>query len=102
QLARTTGAKRFPYTTLFRSRVPRVGDLAGDALDRRPVYPGIGADQARRADLDDHPATGWDWASHSSSSSSSTETGGVYSKVKSPDRKSTRLNSSHVKISYAV
>src|SRR3989442_11967139 len=60
----------FPYTTLFRSVVPR---LARSGVARNP-YPrqGRGEPQGRR-----RPAV-------------------------STDRKSTRLNSSHVRISYAV
>src|SRR2546422_5254648 len=61
----------FPYTTLFRSRLPRVHRGPAGARGRRPP-PGVG----RGRDGDGHR-------------------NGV-------DRKSTRLNSSHGYISYAV
>src|SRR5690349_23069371 len=68
----------FPYTTLFRSHRP--GPPRGHGRGQRPPRPpgrrrgrGRGAPRSRApADLED------------------------------PDRKSTRLNSSHVEISYAV
>src|SRR5690349_22418445 len=74
----------FPYTTLFRSRLPgprrhrapRAGRGPGVALARALGQP-LGA---LRMPLD-HAARG---------------------EVRLPDRKSTRLNSSHVEISYAV
>src|SRR3712207_7377616 len=69
----------FPYTTLFRSSLD--GDraeLVGRGIGEGPVERADGG--ARRAD-DDDAVSG-----HSSS----------------PDRKSTRLNSSHANISYAV
>src|SRR5690349_22886928 len=66
----------FPYTTLFRS-VPEPGRCFGRV---QPGRGAIGAAAARRA----RPgAKGAGGAAH-------------------PDRKSTRLNSSHVEISYAV
>src|SRR5207249_12172768 len=76
----------FPYTTLFRSRAPRDrrGDRGG-ARRSRPS-PRRPARAARR--------------------SAPRETGAVRARSRSPscarDRKSTRLNSSHVSISYAV
>src|SRR5690606_21891553 len=68
--------------------VPQVGDLAGDTFDRGPVDSGVRAHEARGADLHDYPSAVRDWAPHSSSSSSSSDTGGEYSKVKSPIRTS--------------
>src|SRR4051812_49818888 len=69
----------FPYTTLFRSHV-QLGDLAPERTERGHVEPHAahrgrdsGGDQPQLA----HAAL-------------------------SPDRKSTRLNSSHMSISYAV
>src|SRR3712207_8729910 len=66
----------FPYTTLFRSRGRRASHRL-DVLDRRAVHLG-------RADADGQrhvpPLVG----------------------RQPPDRKSTRLNSSHANISYAV
>src|SRR5437870_7352562 len=69
----------FPYTTLFRSRhrlAQGVGRRAGNAAV------GVGAE--KRVDVDPHQSAG-------------NAPGG-----KMRDRKSTRLNSSHVAISYAV
>src|SRR3989442_9983323 len=69
----------FPYTTLFRSlQISEHQDLPGK--ERIPDFPEIGADrvglQPETAEFGQpHPCT---------------------------DRKSTRLNSSHVRISYAV
>src|SRR5690349_23424326 len=77
----------FPYTTLFRSRARRRADPAAAAQDDRrgPRGPGRAAlqhgdRQTDRADQRPDPAV-----------------------LDAPgDRKSTRLNSSHVEISYAV
>src|SRR5690349_22752365 len=66
----------FPYTTLFRS-------LAGKALDLRQPVPREGADVL--AVLRNHPVEMF---------------AGAREVLR--DRKSTRLNSSHVEISYAV
>src|SRR3712207_6937656 len=73
----------FPYTTLFRSRVgDRVGDdvavgVTEAAVDARPLEAG-------------EPA-------------GATALDGMHVDARShPDRKSTRLNSSHANISYAV
>src|SRR3989442_10001871 len=62
----------FPYTTLFRSRLPH---------DTPP-------DSQERAHRECEPRARW-----------AAEVGGHHVQV---DRKSTRLNSSHVRISYAV
>src|SRR3712207_8229984 len=70
----------FPYTTLFRSRLLRVevlGDQAGDVVEHGRV---VAAHDDLRALLG---AEGHDHQ-------------------RRPDRKSTRLNSSHANISYAV
>src|SRR2546427_8623809 len=71
----------FPYTTLFRS-APR---LAPDRLHPLPVAPalGLGAGPSRGAVR--RPGCDSD-----------------HSRIVRPDRKSTRLNSSHSQISYAV
>src|SRR2546422_7418943 len=66
----------FPYTTLFRSRRP--GTPADRDADRPALHGGAGAVRARR------------------------RVGGPGLGVRSRDRKSTRLNSSHGYISYAV
>src|SRR3712207_9318939 len=67
----------FPYTTLFRSRV----DVA-QALDR-------GLERVRVPHLDDEPVLDHR-VDHSAT------------RLEDVDRKSTRLNSSHANISYAV
>src|SRR5690606_41944613 len=98
-LPRPPGSTLFPYTTLFRSgvqlqaadrtllfREPRGRRLVTATLDhlqRHVELAGLGQvgdDQLRILDLDVMPALD----------------------VSGRDRKSTRLNSSHVKISYAV
>src|SRR5438132_4337623 len=67
----------FPYTTLFRSLVPlRVLRRQRRRPDRRRADAPVVHDRADRPSLAPHP--------------------------RSPDRKSTRLNSSHTVISYAV
>src|SRR3712207_7023340 len=77
----------FPYTTLFRSREPRV-ELPSDLEDWvRPLYP---AASVRARELSGEPAMTW-----------YVYRDGQYS-VDAADRKSTRLNSSHANISYAV
>src|SRR5690606_41796542 len=64
----------FPYTTLFRSQIPDQ-IVASSQVERHPAQP----DAEERADLV-----------------------GEKRHAIEQDRKSTRLNSSHVKISYAV
>src|SRR3712207_7624818 len=66
----------FPYTTLFRSVLARDPLLAVDLVGEEVERPGVRAraEQLVRADVG----------------------------VRAPDRKSTRLNSSHANISYAV
>src|SRR5690606_41294523 len=91
-LSRHARSPLFPYTTLFRSlsgaeaRVPEVVSLYNES--REMFAPG-GFAVARLA-LDSRDS----W--------SLTLDNGVEVVVGSQDRKSTRLNSSHVKISYAV
>src|SRR5690606_42028584 len=77
----------FPYTTLFRSRRRRGRPRAGACgpAPRRPRVPG----EPRRA----RAAAGRPALHHLGVSRAGPRRG---------DRKSTRLNSSHVKISYAV
>src|SRR5207302_10363410 len=65
----------FPYTTLFRSRI-----IGGIAASHTPTI-GFAYDRNKR----DDPV----WAP-------------IFKSCQVSDRKSTRLNSSHVKISYAV
>src|SRR3712207_8251591 len=77
----------FPYTTLFRSRHPRpAGDLLGDG-DR--------VDDLTVEEVLQHPAqVGRVDAIH--------RRAGTDHRIQAEDRKSTRLNSSHANISYAV
>src|SRR3712207_8714619 len=84
----------FPYTTLFRS-TPRAsqvlreggggGGVAADG-ERREQPPSMGAHRRDPADRPEHGP------GH----------GGRAGTLRSEDRKSTRLNSSHANISYAV
>src|SRR3989442_6060797 len=74
----------FPYTTLFRSHAAQVQHHLGHAAGHEDLHGGMtaravgqGIDQARRGAIHADP-------------------------VLDGDRKSTRLNSSHVRISYAV
>src|SRR5690606_40755161 len=94
-LRRPPRSTLFPYTTLFRSSrfaaAPRRIAAAGDARPRpyerrrpRPCFPGRNAGAANPLALEDRS----DRRGRASTDR--------------PDRKSTRLNSSHVKISYAV
>src|SRR5438034_2499693 len=79
-LRRPPRSTLFPYTTLFRSRTPPVRDADARGSAGRPV-------------VADHPE----------------QAGGIPPSLRRlrsgqgrPDRKSTRLNSSHTVISYAV
>src|SRR5690606_41950456 len=77
----------FPYTTLFRSVCVQPEPAPGSRDDER------GTDDTSDSDSD----------SDSSTSTAPTTTHAVPTTTSTPtDRKSTRLNSSHVKISYAV
>src|SRR5690349_23715738 len=77
----------FPYTTLFRS-------FAAERLDRwYGVYPALVVD-VRDPDGQGRVRVSLPWAPDSG--------GAGYEAWARQDRKSTRLNSSHVEISYAV
>src|SRR5690606_41264110 len=88
-LARPPTSTLFPYTTLFRSRhrLPRGRGPARDARSRRADRP------EARARSGEHPRRDADRDG---------EVGRLVVHAWPGDRKSTRLNSSHVKISYAV
>src|SRR5690606_42025903 len=79
----------FPYTTLFRSAV--VVQLMGAHQAGTGRHPGADVRRVALCAGDDLPAAAGRAARHISRSA-----------PPAPDRKSTRLNSSHVKISYAV
>src|SRR3712207_8284852 len=79
----------FPYTTLFRSEVHRVVDVRGGLdVDRHVV----------RARLDEVLGVALRPLDHQVH----VEDGVVGQRLAERDRKSTRLNSSHANISYAV
>src|SRR3712207_7789652 len=80
----------FPYTTLFRSPLPRPGPRLAQA---GPAFPPRSAG-ARRSGLGDHVVDGEPEAAPEDGREVTLEPAG--------DRKSTRLNSSHANISYAV
>src|SRR2546430_4859886 len=73
----------FPYTTLFRSKSSDSNPLKAGSLDR--THDGVLLLQGRDSIL--VPGTNVNWC---------------VKKIWSGDRKSTRLNSSHSQISYAV
>src|SRR5690606_40665967 len=79
-LLRPPGSTLFPYTTLFRSMAARIGAAAVEVIEMRGTERGDRVWFAPRG--------------------LAVATGTTLRFVK--DRKSTRLNSSHVKISYAV
>src|SRR5690606_41426510 len=87
----------FPYTTLFRSHSSQLGRAVHRAPASRPPdrpVPSGGRSESRRA-----------WSEAGGDAGCRTEhrgTSGAAPEPVPPDRKSTRLNSSHVKISYAV
>src|SRR3712207_8216164 len=89
-MRRPPRSTRFPYTTLFRSERARAGRVPGSRGEARQV-PTTGGDVEQRVPrvvlLDDVPL-------HTGSTSRVED--------RRPDRKSTRLNSSHANISYAV
>src|SRR5690606_39449119 len=91
----------FPYTTLFRSR--RLIDVLGQTydvviIDCPPVLPVTDSlVLARMVDVTLLVAS-----ANKTSRRSLTRAVELLRQVDAPDRKSTRLNSSHVKISYAV
>src|SRR3712207_7147065 len=92
-IRRPPRSTRFPYTTLFRSAHVGDGSLEELAL---AVYPGVDAgevhkeaDAIRLRQLDGQDPKFDRQTIH-------------LSRARAPDRKSTRLNSSHANISYAV
>src|SRR5690349_22905509 len=90
-LRRPRGATLFPYTTLFRSKV--AGPLKW-VEDRRENL--LAAGQSRHEHAEVRMAFDADGAIQATAIDFVQDCGAY------PDRKSTRLNSSHVEISYAV
>src|SRR5690606_40554586 len=90
---RPSGAPLFPYSTLFRSlHVGRDRSCRCHPHGRRPVRARRGGRTGRtkQGERPDLPIKRWETAK------------GLPYRSPGRDRKSTRLNSSHVKISYAV
>src|SRR5256885_17131278 len=92
----------FPYTTLFRSRIRHLPELAakntalrqfGERAARNTPIQGGSADIIKLAMLRVHEAGAFDGASMLLQ---------IHDELLFEDRKSTRLNSSHLVISYAV
>src|SRR5207249_9194007 len=98
----TLGYTLFPYTTLFRSR-QAPGRIAQRHLTH---HPGDAAAKGRKIQGEQERAAQRARVRSPSSdrrrSTASPYTASVRSAERSRDRKSTRLNSSHVSISYAV
>src|SRR5690606_41386738 len=94
RMRRPAGSTLLPYTTLFRSRIEGPGTHPGNIPGTKSVLGRPGPGLARRyLWFRLHPGPG------SQPAVQHAEDAG---QVRPLDRKSTRLNSSHVKISYAV
>src|SRR3712207_7787095 len=90
----------FPYTTLFRSVVWTVTYPETPAGEQAPRGRQIGAAEGILRSQSDRPQTRRTGESHGTQSYGRGP--GRARRRKRPDRKSTRLNSSHANISYAV
>src|SRR5690606_41717639 len=95
---RPTVPPLFPYTPLFRSEVALEPSFSQRLLERERLAGGL--DAGGIPDLDP-PSSGRLGAAHRRVGFAQ-EDGRFDSVLGAEDRKSTRLNSSHVKISYAV
>src|SRR5690606_40869790 len=91
RFSRPSWSTVFPYTTLFRSADRVAALLHRQGGDDAMAQPGDHRGVRRR----DHPGAGRNLHQVEAH-------GAVLADGRGPDRKSTRLNSSHVKISYAV
>src|SRR5688572_31944317 len=89
-LRRPPRSTLFPYTTLFRSSA--AGEAADAGVLARVGAPGVGQDSAGDAGCGGGPAE----------RVARIDAGACHGGILSQDRKSTRLNSSHSQISYAV
>src|SRR5690349_22517034 len=85
----------FPYTTLFRSQ---------ESVERREGLKGMvdGEKAGGTGEKQCRFALSWIWGRTCGQRAAAGEPAAPGSSSSSPDRKSTRLNSSHVEISYAV
>src|SRR5690606_40620302 len=89
----------FPYTTLFRSFLDTFTDM--DAVTRAVIEGTISGTHVGAIELGDMLAAGGTVTINADTLSGNGTAGGEHV-TQLEDRKSTRLNSSHVKISYAV
>src|SRR3712207_8370797 len=80
----------FPYTTLFRSGGDGVPEAGAEAAERARVEPGAGPGRLDVLAGERHEVA------------AVADDDGVLGEHRHQDRKSTRLNSSHANISYAV
>src|SRR3712207_9242345 len=101
-IRRPPGSTLFPYTTLFRSARPDAVDQPVAAVDDR-----VGRDAAHRSSswrtvLAIGAAVVPPWHAEHRSTVTAMATFGFSRGANAIDRKSTRLNSSHANISYAV
>src|SRR6266480_6331280 len=87
---------RFPYTTLFRSRRWRAGVRRHPALEAE-AYVRVEGDQTRHREGSE-PEAGQQCVADPHDPCNGPPPG----RLRARDRKSTRLNSSHMSISYAV
>src|SRR3712207_9188622 len=92
----------FPYTTLFRSAATRLFNISCKDIRWAVIDSGIDAThpafRKKRSD-DASPGKGY-WAKHDSRVRATYDFSQIHDLLE--DRKSTRLNSSHANISYAV
>src|SRR5690606_41974297 len=101
-IPRQPSSTLFPYTTLFRSTIilhgPTQRNFAKGLIDKAPAGAVLTIREANRS-VDQNSKL---WAMLSDVSRSMPDGRRHTAEVWKTDRKSTRLNSSHVKISYAV
>src|SRR5699024_11350623 len=90
-LRRPPRSTLFPYTTLFRSEPPEEG-----------FSPDVVFEESTDEGFEHEPAPGDPVTDEAEAPAVPTEVRTAPETLTEPDRKSTRLNSSHVSISYAV
>src|SRR5690606_42018610 len=91
----------FPYTTLFRSEATYFSKKSTDALVSKPLPPSIGSASSRYENIGRVDNSGFELGLNTQPVRNENLVWNL-NLSGSLDRKSTRLNSSHVKISYAV